>query len=165
MELHQRLSARMRAASRSMTSGSWTASSTHTRPPACGRWWSLGFMPKDLAAVLPTGPRYQVHYPQTHCLRQRRTIRPRTMRNGGADACGDGAPGAAVWRQDGARMVLRGLERAGHRLLARHAGGTTGSCMTMRWRACARRCPARKVGGPATTGPGNAQRTSSWTGF
>ncbi len=34
-----------------------------SRMPVCGRWWSLGFMPKDLAATVPGVNDYQVHYP------------------------------------------------------------------------------------------------------
>src|SRR5882757_3452598 len=64
----------------------------------------LGFMPKDLTSGTNE---YQVHYPG------------RTT-SGSVQAP---PKDFAKWRADGKGLVFRGLERAGYRLLARHAAG------------------------------------------
>ena len=56
-------------------------------------------------------------------------------------------------------LVLGNLERAEHRLLARHAGGVPQAPRPRDRRACAARCPTARVGGPDTAGSGGARRS------
>ena len=101
----------------------------------------LGFMPKDLAAAVPGIYRYQLHYPKPPWA-ERPTIRPRTTQMG-ANWC---AWSRSTWSSATAaakcaHVVLRGLERTGHHLLARHARRSTSSSTTMLLPVCAPRCP------------------------
>ena len=84
----------------------------------------LGFMPKDLTSGTNA---YQVHYPGRTTGGSVQAPPKDYSQMAGAGAGGDGASGAALWRARRCEVVFRSLERAGHRLLARHAGAILGA--------------------------------------
>ena len=84
----------------------------------------LGFMPKDLTSGTNE---YQVHYPGRTTSGSVQAPPKDYAKWQELIAGGDGASGAALWRRYGAAMVFRSLERAGHRLLARHAAAILGA--------------------------------------
>ena len=132
-----------RTASRSTTSPSPTRYSTRIQKAGVRPMVELGFMPKDLAAAVPGITEYQLHYPKP------------TMGGSSNNPPKD----YKMWgelvrrytehlvqrygRSRSEHLVLRSVERAGHRLLARHCRRSTSSSTTMRLPACARRCPMR----------------------
>ncbi len=139
IQLHQRLHAKMRAASPSTTSRSSTTSSTRTKPPACARWSSSASCPRISPPTCPIAtsptrsttrraPSPASSNNPAEGLREVGRARPRRHR----------ASGRALRQRRSAAVVLRGLERAGHRLLARHAGGLLQALRLRRCR-CARR--------------------------
>ena len=109
----------MPMASRSTTSPSSTRSSTSTQAAGVRPMVELGFMPKDLASGTMAVRAALSEYGQRIGAEPAQGLRD----VGRAGAALDRAPGAAIRQGRGCDVVLRGVERAGHRLLAGHAGG------------------------------------------
>jgi xylan 1,4-beta-xylosidase len=112
----------------------------------------LGSMPKDLAAIIPGVKDYQIHYPGSTISGASNNPPKDYAVWGELVRTYTEAPGAAVWQGTGQHMVFRGLERAGHRILA---------CTPEQYHklydyavaGIRAALPNAIVGGPASTGP------------
>ena len=154
MGLDQRLPRGRRGQTRSTTGPLWTASSTPTSSAACGRTRRSASCPKALS-IKPE--------PYQHQWTPRRSYEeiytgwaypPKDYDKWARAGLSVGeALRRAVRSRGGRDVVLGGLERGEHRLLARHAGGVS-QAARLRHRRRAPRIAHARVGGPDTAGSG-----------
>ena len=86
---------------------------------------------------------YQVHYPKSAISGASNNPPKDYAKWGELSSRCHSAPRGALRPRDRAAVVLRSVERAGHRLLALHRQRTTGSSTTTPSPACARSCRRR----------------------